>query len=93
MGSSAPPDGLSDEALLAGLTFGDAEAGLNAHQRTCLSQQLGAEGMDCPALDARRRVAEPRLESVRYLAGGLVGERERADPLQRAGDYAADDPR
>jgi len=27
MGSSAPPDGLSDEALLAGLTFGDAEAG------------------------------------------------------------------
>jgi RNA polymerase sigma factor (sigma-70 family) len=27
MGSSVPPDGLSDEALLAGLTFGDAEAG------------------------------------------------------------------
>lgn len=27
MASSAPPDGLSDEALLAGLTFGDAEAG------------------------------------------------------------------
>ena len=27
MGSSTPPDGLSDEALLAGLTFGDAEAG------------------------------------------------------------------
>jgi RNA polymerase sigma factor (sigma-70 family) len=27
MGSSAPPDGPSDEALLAGLTFGDAEAG------------------------------------------------------------------
>jgi RNA polymerase sigma factor (sigma-70 family) len=26
MGSSAPPEGLSDEALLAGLTFGDAEA-------------------------------------------------------------------
>jgi RNA polymerase sigma-70 factor (ECF subfamily) len=27
MGSSAAPEGLSDEALLAGLTFGDAEAG------------------------------------------------------------------
>jgi RNA polymerase sigma-70 factor (ECF subfamily) len=27
MASAAPPDGLSDEALLAGLTFGDAEAG------------------------------------------------------------------
>jgi RNA polymerase sigma factor (sigma-70 family) len=27
MASTAPPDGLSDEALLAGLTFGDAEAG------------------------------------------------------------------
>jgi len=27
MGSSTPPEGLSDEALLAGLTFGDAEAG------------------------------------------------------------------
>src|SRR5439155_23978309 len=27
MGSSTPPDALSDEALLAGLTFGDAEAG------------------------------------------------------------------
>jgi RNA polymerase sigma factor (sigma-70 family) len=27
MASSAPPDGLSDEALLAGLTFGDGEAG------------------------------------------------------------------
>jgi len=27
MGSSTPPDALSDEALLAGLTFGDVEAG------------------------------------------------------------------
>ena len=61
------------------LLVGDAEARLEQHVGAELAEQLGAEGVDGAALDLRRGVAEPRLEPMRDLAGGLVGERERAD--------------
>jgi len=57
----------------------NAEAALDADERSELTEQLGAERMDGPARDLRRRGPEAMGKPVRDLARGLVGERERSD--------------
>ena len=45
-----------------------------------LAQQACAEGVDGPARDLLRGRTQTGPQPLRDLAGGLVGERERADP-------------
>jgi len=47
--------------------------------RAKLAQQLGAERVDRSAFDLCCGAAEPRLETMRDLAGGFVRECECAD--------------
>src|SRR5687768_3732847 len=59
--------------------IGDPEAGLEPQLIAELAQQPGAERVDRPALHELGARAELTLEPRRNLAGGLVGEGERAD--------------
>ena len=59
---------------------GDAESGIEADQRSVFAEEFGAERVDGAARDLAGWRTEPRFEAVFYLSGGLVGERERADP-------------
>ena len=61
--------------------IGDAEAGLQSHVLAELSQKLGAESVDGPALDALHARAELTREALGDFAGRLVREGEDADPL------------
>src|SRR5712691_4120497 len=60
---------------------GDAEAGLESDLFAEFAQQLGAERMDRPALDAFDAGSELTHEALGDFAGSLVGECEDADPL------------
>src|ERR1700686_5123229 len=53
---------------------GDAKAGLQSHLLAELAQQLGAERVDRPPLDALDSGAELTHETFGNFAGGLVGE-------------------
>src|SRR5262249_43640964 len=61
------------------LLVGDAEPRLEQHMNAQLTQQLRAEGVNRPAFELRRTLAEPRLEAMLDFAGGFVREREGAD--------------
>ena len=63
------------------LLVGDAKARLEKHGGAEFAKELRAERVDGSAFDLLGRRAEPRLEPVGDLAGGLVGEREGADAI------------
>src|SRR5215208_6025178 len=80
-GVSVPAARPFDASQRVELVFlvGDPEPRLQQNMRAELTKQLGAEGVDGAALDLRGGIAEPDLEAVRDLSGGLVGECEGAD--------------
>jgi hypothetical protein len=71
----------AQNGFLVGLV-GDAKAGLESNLLAEFAQQLGAEGVDGPALHALHARAELASETLGNFTGGLVREGEDADAVR-----------